>query len=210
MTSLKTMDRMDSIMKSKECMNCGSTKFNKVENGWKCDYCGTLYLNPKKETATTEKNTSEQSGLQKKKTRILIGVVLAIIFVLVGPLGYLTVSLNNTNTAYEPIEPGTVDSSEEEFPGEWNQSIYESIKVATENYDDNNEKYSFTGGSSYEELEKLVGTPDTVTSWEKETHGRSPRSMATWNKTKNGDFTSHSITVTYDKETKMITDKDHH
>ena len=112
---------------------------------------------------------------------------------------------------YEPIKPNAANSGEKtEFPGEWTSSIYDSVKVATENYDADNEKYSFTGGSSYEELEKLVGPPDTVTSWEKEDYGMPPRAMATWNKLKNGEYTSHSITIHYDKETMMITDKDHY
>lgn len=63
MTSLKTMDRMDFIMKNKECINCGSTKFHQVENDWKCDYCGTLYLTPKKNTVPP--SNKEQSGTQK-------------------------------------------------------------------------------------------------------------------------------------------------
>ena len=182
------MDRMDFIMKSKECMNCGSTKFHQVENGWKCDYCGTLYLKQRKKTP--EKPIQEPSNPQKKKTKILIWSVLSTIFVLIGPLSFLVTKINDTRTP--------------------TSSIYDSVKVATENYDADNEKYSFTGGSSYEELEKLVGPPDTVTSWEKEDYGMPPRAMATWNKLKNGEYTSHSITIHYDKETMMITDKDHY
>lgn len=48
MIFLKNMDRMGFIMKNKECMNCGSTQFHQVKNGWKCEYCGTIYLNTKK------------------------------------------------------------------------------------------------------------------------------------------------------------------
>lgn len=149
-------------------MNCGSTKFHQVENGWKCDYCGTLYLKQRKKTP--EKPIQEPSNPQKKKTKILIWSVLSTIFVLMGPLSFLVTKINDTRTpTYEPIKPNATNSGEKtEFPGEWTSSIYDSVKVATENYDADNEKYSFTGGSSYEELEKLVGPPDTVTSWEKE------------------------------------------
>ncbi|QZO09180.1 hypothetical protein K5P74_01320 [Enterococcus raffinosus] len=210
MIFLKIMDRMDFIMKSKECMNCGSTKFHQVENGWKCDYCGTLYLKQRKKTP--EKPIQEPSNPQKKKTKILIWSVLSTIFVLIDPLSFLVTKINDTRTpTYEPIKPNAENSGEKtEFPGEWTSSIYDSVKVATENYDADNEKYSFTGGSSYEELEKLVGPPDTVTSWEKEDYGMPPRAMATWNKLKNGEYTSHSITIHYDKKTMMITDKDHY
>ncbi|MGM0165325.1 hypothetical protein IGI39_000267 [Enterococcus sp. AZ135] len=196
-------------MKNKECMNCGSTKFHQVENGWKCDYCGTLYLNPQKNTTTPQSPKTPER--QQKNIRVILGGVLAVIFILAGPLGYLSSKITNTNTAtYKPIKPGTVSSSEEnEFPGEWTQSIYESVKVATENYDADSEKYSFTGGSSYEELEKLVGPPDTITSWEKEDYGMPPRAMATWNKTKDGKYTPHAVTIHYEKKTLMITDKDH-
>lgn len=201
---------MDSIMKSKECMNCGSTKFHKVENGWKCDYCGTLYLKPKKKTEPQQ--NIQQPDPKKKRTRLLLGVVLASIFVLGISLTYINYRFNSADTtSYEPIRPGSANSStKKEFPGEWTQAIYSSVKVATENYDADNEKYTFEGGSSYEELEKLVGTPDTVTSWEKEDYGMPPRSMATWNKTKDGEYTGHSVTVTYEKKTKMITDKSHY
>lgn len=186
-------------------MNCGSTKFHQVDNGWKCDYCGTLYLKPEENTAAPK--NPKKPELQKKKTRVVLGIILAAIFILT-PLSYLTAKINNTPT-YQPIKPGTANSSaEKEFPGEWTQSIYESIKVATENYDADSEKYSFTGGSSYEELEKLVGPPDTVTSWEKEDHGMPPRAMATWNKTKDGKYTQNGITIHYEKKTLMITDKD--
>ncbi|WP_438856749.1 hypothetical protein [Enterococcus sp. AZ007] len=196
-------------MKNKECINCGSTKFHQVENDWKCDYCGTLYLTPKKNTVPP--SNKEQSGTQKNRRRLLLGMVLAVIF-FAAPLGYLKVKLTRAvKTSYEPIKPGTVSSSAENaFPGEWTQSVYESVKVATKNYDDDNESYSFTGGSSYEELEKLVGVPDTVISWEKENYGMPPRAMATWNRTKDGDYMPHSVTVTYEKKSKMITDKDHH
>ena len=58
MTSLKITDRMDSIMKSKECMNCGSTHFHKVEQGWKCDYCGTIYLKSTKKGYLSQKGAA--------------------------------------------------------------------------------------------------------------------------------------------------------
>lgn len=194
-------------MKNKECMNCGSTKFHQVENGWKCDYCGTLYLNPQKETQTNK--SSGQPAPSKKRKRVMISLVIAILFI-IGPLSYLSVKSNNANTtSYEPIKPGTNNSATKDYPGEWTQEIYDSIKVATEKYDADSEKYSFEGGSSYEELEKLVGKPDTVTSWEKENYGMPPRAMAPWNKNKDGDYAGNSISITYEKKTMMITDKNH-
>lgn len=195
-------------MKSKECMNCGSTKFHKVENGWKCDYCGTLYLTPKKKTEPQQ--NIPQPEPKKKRTRLLLAIVLASIFVLGLSLTYINYRFNvEDTTTYEPIKTGTANSSvKKDFPGGWTQDIYDSIKVATEHYDRNSETYSYTSGSSYEELEKLVGSPDSVTTWEKEEYGMPPRSMATWDKKKNGERAEISIQIRYDKENKMIIDKD--
>lgn len=188
-------------------MNCGSTQFHKVENGWKCDYCGTLYLNPKKKNLPKQ---NKQQNLPKKRSRILIGVILATMFILISSLSYINYRFNKADTStYEPLKPGTENSStKKEFPSKWTQSIYNSVKVATEHYNEDTKKYTFKDGSSYEELEKLVGTPDTVTSWEKEDYGMPPRSTARWTKNLKGDYAGTSITVTYETKTKMITDKD--
>lgn len=209
MIFLKNMDRMGSIMKTKECTNCGSTQFHQVKDGWKCDYCGTLYVNTKKNSKTNQ--AADLAAPKKKKARFSISVAIPIIVMLVGLLSYSIISSNKSGPPYQPIEPGIENSAaKEEFPGDWTQDIYDSVKVATKIYDADNEKYSFENGSSYEELEKLVGKPDTVTSWEKEDYGMPPRSMATWNKDSNGDYLSHSVTVTYEKPTGMITDKSHY
>lgn len=202
MIFLKNMDRMGSIMKTKECTNCGSTQFHRVKDGWKCDYCGTLYVTPKK--------TSPVETPKKKKSVFSINAAIPIIIMLVGLVGYSLVNSSKSEVSYKPIEQGNNQIGKEEFPGDWTQDIYDSVKVATQNYDADTEKYSFENGSSYEELEKLVGKPDTVTSWEKENYGMPPRSMATWNKDSNGDYMSHSVTVTYEKNTRMITDKSHY
>ncbi|MGX7183281.1 hypothetical protein [Enterococcus pallens] len=196
-------------MKTKECTNCGSTQFHQVKDGWKCEYCGTLYLNPKK---NREIHQADEPTVNKKK-KILppIFTIIPIIIMLVGLLGYSMVQTNKRATNYKPIEPGIEKPSDKvEFPGNWTQDIYNSIKVATQIYNGDTEKYSFENGSSYEELEKLVGKPDTVTSWEKESYGMPPRSMATWNKNSDGDHMPHSVTVTYEKDTLMITDKNHY
>lgn len=202
------MDRMDFIMKNKECVNCGSTKFHPVENGWKCDYCGTLYLNQEKKTVKKQQNT--QSIIPKKRSRLIIGIVLASLFILVGPIGALVFKTTSTSS-YEPIEQGkTASSDKKDYPGEWNQSIYSGIKVATQHYDQDTEKYSFEGGADYKELEKLVGPPDRVTTWEKNDYGMPPRSEATWNKTKDGDYAGATVSITYEKNTLRITDKRHY
>lgn len=202
MIFLKNMERMGSIMKTKECTNCGSTQFHHVKEGWKCDYCGTLYVTPKQ---------PRPAEIPKKKKAIFsINAAIPIIIMLVGLVGYSVVNSSKSEVSYKPIEPGNNQTAKEEFPGDWTQEIYDSVKVATQNYDADNEKYSFENGSSYEELEKLVGKPDTVTSWEKENYGMPPRSMATWNKDSNGNYMSHSVTVTYEKNTRIITDKSHY
>ncbi|MEO1772096.1 hypothetical protein JZO67_004078 [Enterococcus sp. 665A] len=210
MIFLKNMDRMGFIMKNKECMNCGSTQFHQVKNGWKCEYCGTIYLNTKKKSTVSQ--VDELPTVKKKKNLIHVSAAIPIIIMLVGLLSYSVFSSNTESVIpYQPIEPGVEDpSTKGEFPEAWTQNIYDSVKVATENYDADSEKYSFENGSSYEELERLVGKPDTVTSWEKESYGMPPRSMATWSKTSDGDYEPHSVTVTYDKETLMITDKSHY
>ncbi|MDT2754234.1 hypothetical protein P7H46_03905 [Enterococcus pseudoavium] len=192
-------------MKNKECMNCGSTKFHQVENGWKCDYCGTLYLTPKKDTVP--KPSIPPPDPKKKSTRLVLGIVFASFFFSIVLLTYFN---SVDKTSYKPIKPVPNSSLKKSFPSNWTQNIYDSVKVATEYYDADNEKYTFEGGSNYEELEKLVGTPDTVTSWEKSDYGMPPRSMATWNKTKNRDYAGTRITVTYENKTKMITDKNYH
>ena len=185
-------------------MNCGSTKFHHVENGWKCDYCGTLFLNPKKTTTLSQKEV--HSSTKRKKRSIVIAVTFSILLVLFVLLAYLNYRSNDLPVP--PPKTNTLNSSgKNKFPGRWTQEIYDSVKAATQYYDDDTEKYSFENGSNYEELEKLVGTPDTVTSWEKEDYGMPPRAMATWNKDKNGERISHSITITYEKKHKMITDK---
>lgn len=150
-------------MKSKECMNCGSTHFHKVEQGWKCDYCGTIYLKPQKKDLSQK--VRQQTALPKKSPK---NKVLALSFAILLIIGSVIFMFSNT-VSYEPIDtqPGT-SKPKEAFPGEWTSEIYDSIKVATEHYDADNEKYSFKGGASYEELEKLVGPPDRVTSWERE------------------------------------------
>lgn len=189
-------------MKSKECMNCGSTHFHKVEQGWKCDYCGTVYLKPQK--GSSPQQSQNPDTYSKKRPRKMI---IAISFVILLIIGSVIFILSST-TSYEPIDTQPVNSqSKGAFPGEWTSEIYNSIKVATEHYDADSEKYSFEGGASYEELEKLVGPPDRVTSWEKEKYGMPPRSTATWDQTKDGEYANGSVTITYDKQTKMITDK---
>lgn len=72
MISLKIMDRMAVIMKNKECMNCGSKTFHQVGNGWKCDYCGTVYLNPKK--PSSKRPPVDVSPHKKNKSRIIVGL----------------------------------------------------------------------------------------------------------------------------------------
>lgn len=189
-------------MKSKECMNCGSTHFHKVEQGWKCDYCGTIYLKPQKQAVS--QRTQQYTTTPKKPSRKKI---LALSFAILLIIGAVIFILSST-TSYEPIDTQPANSqSKGAFPGEWTSEIYNSIKVATEHYDADSEKYSFEGGASYEELEKLVGPPDRVTSWEKEKYGMPPRSTATWDQTKDGEYANGSVTITYDKQTKMITDK---
>lgn len=189
-------------MKSKECKNCGSTKFHKVEQNWKCEYCGTLYLDPQKESVPRQ---NPNPNLHSKKRSLIIFSVLPIIILFV--IGFVTSSSTNNNSN-EPIDvlPST-SRSDDGFPGKWTKEIYEEIRIATELYDADSEKYSFKGGASYEELEKLVGPPDRVTSWEKEKYGMPPRSTATWDQTKDGEYANASVTITYDKQTKMITDK---
>ncbi|MGX7205899.1 hypothetical protein [Enterococcus pingfangensis] len=197
-------------MRNRECVNCGSTEFHQVENGWKCDYCGTLYLDP--ENTATKQKRSPRTPQQHKKRRIT-GLV-AVVFILIGlSLNYLVFKSDKSDSgeaiSYEPLGPELTDSSTpKKFPGKWTQSIYKSVKAATEHYHDDTEKYTFEGGSSYEELEKLVGKPDTVISWEKEDYGMPPRTQATWDKTSDGEYTGNSISVTYEKNTMMIIDKD--
>lgn len=194
-------------MRNRECVNCGSTEFHQVENGWKCDYCGTLYLDP--ENTATKQKRSPRTPQQHKKRRIT-GLV-AVVFILLGlSLNYLVFKSDSGDTvSYEPLDPELTDSSTpKKFPGKWTQSIYKSVEAATEHYHDDTEKYTFEGGSSYEELEKLVGKPDTVISWEKEDYGMPPRTQATWDKTSDGEYTGNSISVTYEKNTMMIIDKD--
>ena len=210
MISQKIMDWMDASMINKECMNCGSTQFHQVENGWQCDYCGTLYIEQKKKQPPEP--IHHQSTFLKQKSRLAIGVILALGFISLGPLNYFISKADNNEPAvsYEPIEIDSPDSTTAtKLPGKWTQDIYDSVKVATEVYDADNEKYSFTGGSNYKELEKLVGKPDTLISWEKEEHGMPPRVLATWENTEDGEYVDHSISVTYEKKTQRITDKDY-
>lgn len=198
------------IMRNRECVNCGSTEFHQVENGWKCDYCGTLYLDS--ETITPQQKQPLYQPHQHKKRRI--NGLVAVVIIWVGlSLSYFIFKSDTSDSgdavSYEPLDPEMTDSSTpKNFPGKWTQSIYESVKVATEHYHDDTEKYTFEGGSSYEELEKLVGKPDTVISWEKEDYGMPPRTQATWDKTSDGGYTENSISVTYEKNTMMIVDKD--
>lgn len=204
MISLKIMDRMAVIMKNKECMNCGSKTFHQVENGWKCDYCGTVYLNPKK--PSSKRPSVDVSPHKKNKSRIIVGVVFPIMALLLGLIFFK--GNESPKQPYSPTSPAASQSKPENgFPGGWTQELYEGVVVATKNYDADNEKYSFENGSNFEELEKQVGKPDTVTSWEKEDYGMPPRASATWNKSKAGEYSGHSITITYNKNTGMITDK---
>lgn len=206
MTSQKTMDRMDVIMKNKECMNCGSTEFHQIENGWKCDYCGTLYLNQKK--FVKEQPPSNFNRQKNLKVRILRSAAIPLLALFIGFFYFKA----NEKPAYKPTSAVTTQSNvtKKDFPAKWTQEIYDGVVVATKHYDADNEKYSFENGSSYEELEKLVGKPDTVTSWEKEKYGMPARATATWNRSKDGEYAENTVTITYNKNTLMITDKNYY
>ncbi len=210
MIFLQNMDRMGFIMKTKECMNCGSTQFHQVKDGWKCEYCGTLYLNEKKTRKTTQVEAPPIT--QKKRNVSHNRAAIPIVIMLMGLLSYTLIKISNESaTAYTPNEPVIEkNSAKAEFPGGWTQEIYDSVKVATKNYDADTGEYSFENGANYEEVEKLVGKPETVTSWEKGSYGMPARSMATWNKTSEGEYAPQSVTITYENDTMMITDKNHY
>lgn len=198
-------------------MNCGSTQFHQVKNGWQCDYCGTLYLDEKKERTSEREKFSFQllpSKLSKerKKKRVFISLFVLLIFaslLLYLPIKNTQSSMSgNTKITYPPLIPGKIGSSENiNMPANWTKELYDSIVVATSHYNEDNEKYFYDGGSSYTELEKIVGKPDTVISFEKEDYGTPPRVIATWEKTTRGDRAGETIDVTYDKKTLMIIDK---
>lgn len=198
------------IMKNRECVNCGSKNFHSVKNGWKCDYCSTLYVNEKKWNKAKE--TPVQLPTKKKRQKILIGLTLSAVFLLILPLVYLSYTLkldDNDVTIYEPNDSDT-DSVVTIFPGEWTEEIYTEILVATEYYDASKETYSYEFGSNYEELEKLVGSPEKVTSWEDSDSGMPDKSSATWSTDKNGEYSGGTIVITYEKKTNQIIDKEHY
>lgn len=110
---------------------------------------------------------------KKNKSLIIVGVVFPIMALLLGLIFFK--GNESPKQPYSPTSPAASQSKPEDgFPGGWTQELYEGVVVATKNYDADNEKYSFENGSNFEELEKQVGKPDTVTSWEKEDYGMPP------------------------------------
>ncbi|WP_246601604.1 hypothetical protein [Enterococcus alishanensis] len=194
-------------MKNKECMNCGSTNFHRITNGCKCDYCGTFY--PDFESSRQEKPSIDYTNRKNIKPNIIImiSITLSVIMLLIV---FLVLKSNEESTPQSISTDITQLKANDKFPGKWTKGIYENVVVATKYYDANNEKYSFENGASYEELEKLVGKPDSVTTWEEEDYGMPPRATATWNKNKDNEYAGNSVTITYNKNTLMITDKSHY
>lgn len=207
----KIMDRKDSMMKNRECINCGSTQFHQIKNGWKCDYCGTLYLNEEKNQKQNTSDSFPSSQRTKKKKSYVYLMMISIFFLLISTLYFSfmpTRSHTSSDLNYQSINPATTSSIwNNNLPGKWTKELYDSVVVATEIYNADSEKYSFDGGSNYQELEKIVGKPDTVMSWEKEDYGMPPRVQATWEKAIDGERAGSSIEVTYNKKTLMIIDK---
>lgn len=196
-------------MKPQICENCGSTEFHETTNGWKCDYCKTVYIaekaKPKIDTVLT---------LSKVKWgKLILAVFLVSLTIFIGKIFIRSIS---SETA-EPSKPAeatytlwTSDSEEKDISSVsgWSQSVFDAIQVATEEYNEKTEKYSYTNGGNYADLEKIVGKPTSRVTWEQEEYGHPAKVIAEWQNNESGEYAGMTVTVTYNKKTLMIIDKD--
>lgn len=97
------------------------------------------------------------------------------------------------DAAYEDID---------EVPG-WSQDIYDSVVPATENYDENTDKSTYTDGTKYADLEAKVGKPTSTTSYTDESGMTTV--YADWDSPDSSDAFLE-IEVSYDKTTGQIID----
>lgn len=193
-------------MRPKVCENCGSNEFHKITNGWKCDYCQTEYI----EEIAPNKNNHLRDTSKRKSKKFFLNTICLI--VLVYTAIYCIQIQDWTSESITDDVENNVWTSEEtkkdinQVAG-WTQKIFDDIQIGTEEYNNKTDKYSYSDGDNYQALEALVGKPHTRISWEEE-YGQPPREMVEWSKLKNGDYAGITVSVTYDKTTFMIIDKD--
>ncbi|WP_305774632.1 DUF3862 domain-containing protein [Lactococcus lactis] len=94
-------------------------------------------------------------------------------------------------------------SSSEKPKSGWTQEIYDSITSAQTNFNDDG-TMTYSGGTSYAEIEAKVGKPDTTS---ESSIGDQTTVLANWTSISWLKGETQSITIQYDKATGQITSK---
>lgn len=220
-------------MNIKECENCGSHQFHKVDKQWICDYCQTTYINEK-----TEEYIVKLSDKYGKIQRISLVLPIVLILIFLAFFYFINKKNEQTNAIQTSAQSQTREAPDESTSdvkkamsdwqktlkqagitdnssrssdistlGSWTQSIYDSLTVGTENYDAQSEKYNYTNGANFDELIKKVGQPDSISADRNTSYGMPVRVRTSWSQDKNGKNAGVTVTVTYIEANKMIIDK---
>jgi transcription initiation factor TFIIIB Brf1 subunit/transcription initiation factor TFIIB len=202
---------LEEKMREMICRSCGSNHFHKEGNQIICDYCKGVYSEDEK---PPQQVVREPLSEKKGRSGTFFWIA-AVILIIVVP-GLMTAGGDDFSTAMnrlvgkESVEkpPVTINDI-----GGWTEEIYNNIVVATKEHNSETEKYSYSGGGSYDELVKTVGNPSSsYTSYEDENdefyYGQPDSTRSTWNRDVNCKSIDGQIIITFELESRMIIDKE--
>jgi len=184
-------------MKELICNSCGSKEFYKTPKKMTCKYCKSVLLLNKEKTEYVQKTGKNRVAM----VVALLSVAIAVPFA-AGVIGYLM----DDNTQISADEMGSFGLENIDAIENWSTQLYESIIIATRHteWTDGQTIVTYEGGSLIEDIEYIVGRPESTSSWEFE----GVREVtATWRTDWQKDY-SISVSITYIEDTGMIIRKD--
>lgn len=114
-----------------------------------------------------------------------------------------TATSKSSSQAKTSSSSSSSSSSSEKPKSGWTQEIYDSITSAQTNFNDDG-TMTYSGGTSYAEIEAKVGKPDTTS---ESSIGDQTTVLANWTSISWLKGETQSITIQYDKATGQITSK---
>jgi len=195
-------------MKELICEACSSHEFTKAGKYLICDYCQSRYL--AKDFSLVP--AVEKTPLVYKKPRnrrglwIALIVAGALLLTVGGTIIAARASLHTSPTGLsqkEKADNAWALANISLVPG-WSEKTYQSIELATTNYDDKTNKTSYSGGTKFSDLVKIVGQPTKVS----DALDKSLKlKYAEFNYQDKSGKNYISITIDYDEQTNLIWQK---